>query len=296
MINGKEFIPLTELKNMPSNNAAGNPYYTVPTGVRIHLAWMLLSLPAAKRLNDVVERFQLVLGDKLQRDVDINKADDLLTLCGPQYGFQGDTPGNAKCYVFWQFSEPDRESGIAKENYALDMPEGLIGKFQLKLRANAAHPTILRGGVVQEPLEFVPRGLRNLSERGLPVIAKYKQTDLNPGGTSADLDTQISALNQGGLMALSVYNPATAGVITQAVMKIDNRDKWNVYKEDNDAILKYFGMNPRGGVIDLVPDLLDKQNDAWDMGAKRAFKFNIQTDVAMTGGQTIVAKVWGEME
>lgn len=295
MINGKMFIPLTDLQNgNPAANAAGLPYYDIPQDYRIHLAVILMQLPAGKKVADVVDRLQLKLGTNLQRDLQPNYWDDLLTIDGPQYGFKGDQPGSL-VYVPFQFTEPVRETPIPKENYALDMPLGLTGAFQVKLKANAAHPTIVRAFMVAEPLAGIPVGARNL-DRGLPVLAKYRQTDINPGGTTADLDTQIQALRVGRLMHMSLYDPLTTGKITEVDLKLDSVQKWSTFKADNDYILEYFSQTARAGVMSLVPDLMDKQNDAWDLGAANKFQLKITADAAMTGGMTVVTKSWERME
>lgn len=289
------FIPLTEIKNQPAGGAPGVVYYLLPGGLRIHLAGMLLSLPAGKLVEDLVDRVQFRLGTNNQRDLQPKYWDNLLTLDGPQYGFQGNQAGSAACYIPWQFSEPTRETPVAKTNFALDLRAGEVAAIALKLNANVTHPTVTRGFILAEPLEGV-RGPLNRSARDLPTLAKYKQTDINPGGTSSDLDTQIQALKSGRLISAQIYDPVTTGAVTEMSLKIDSADSWAAFKGDNDFLMRYFGLNPRAGIIDVVPDLLDDQSSAWNMSNANKLQLNIKSAAAMTGGVTVVTKTWEEME
>jgi hypothetical protein len=295
MKNGLELIELTNQKNIPGNNAPGTGYYELPGGYRYHTCFKRFGLPAGKVASEVFDFFQLRVGSKLSRQLQPNLWDDLLSLDNPRYGLQGNVPGG-NLYVPFQFTEVDRETGAAKTNYALDVVEGQTVRIETVFKANAAQPTLTRAFAMVEPLSQIPRDLWNVTPDGKPVIAKYTQTSLSPGGSDFDLDTDVEALDEGRLISLTLYDPATTGNIARTVLKIDGADKWDRYKADNDVELAYHGFTVRAGEMTLITDLLDKQSDAWNLGAKKSLKLKIYSDAAMTGGMKAVAKVWGAAE
>lgn len=292
-------IELTDVQNVPTAGNAPATYWQLPTGVRIHLAWARIRLAAATRLEDVAEYIELVIGSKFNRQLSPNRWHDLLTLDGAGYGLRNNEP-EQDVYIPWQFSEPYRETGAAKVNYALDLVDGVNAQIRVKFRANAAAalPVVIRAGAIVEDLDDVRRQINpatgkpavNYDGNGVPYLAKYYQIGTNPGGTEPDLDSQLSPVTRGRLVSLTLYNPATTGSVDRSVLKVGDTEIWDRYKADNDFELDYFGAVARAGRMDLVTDFLDRQNDAQ---AITKLKLRMQSAAGMTGGLTAVAKVWG---
>lgn len=287
-------IELTDVQNAPVANTASTTYFKLPDNLRIHLAWILLQLPAGKTLEELCQYIQLTIGSKESRQLTPVRWDELLTLDGPNYGLQGNVPGGL-CYIPFQFTEPYREGARAKDNYALDLVSGVFAAIRLKFNANANQPAIVRAGAVVESLDRVrARGADqvNYDKDGRPFLAKYYEIGINPGGSNPDLDTQLDPITRGRLVSLSLYNPLTTGSVDRSVLKLSGSDAWDRYKADNDFELSYFGATPRAGRMDYIADIIDAQNDAVPM-AKGAVKLRLESQAGMTGGMTAVAKVWG---
>jgi hypothetical protein len=301
---GLDFIELTDVQNVPTAGNAATTFWQLPTEARIHLAWARVTLAAGTRLQDVCEYIELAIGSKFQRQLTPNEWHDLLTLDGAGYGLRNNEPGQ-DVYIPWQFTEPYRETGSAKVNYALDLVRGQNAFIRLKFRANVAAnlPVIVRAGAIVEDLNevrkvMIPDGngkvrpAVNYDENGTPYLSKYYEIGTNPGGTKPDFDAQLDPITKGRLVSLTLYNPVTTGTVDRSILKVQGTEKWDRYKQDNDFELDYFGAVARAGRMDFITDLLDRQNDALPI-SKGALKLRLESAAGMTGGLTAVAKVWG---
>lgn len=299
MINGKRWQKLTGLINPPTNNQTNRSAIRLPSGVRILALEWLATLPVGSNVNACFNQAALRIGN-IQRECNVLELDDILSLDGPQYGILNDNIVGQLAFIPFPFAQSYRDTASARENFALDIPAGLVAYAELEYRSLAAAPALEVRALV-EPLDQVAPELRNLDSRGLPLLEKWYRTAPVAGGLSNDFDDLVPALKPGGeskgrVQSIHLYDP-TGAIISSVDIRIDGENVFEtVTKAEADIWLTRNGMSPVAGRFDIVPDIFNKNSDAWLMAAARKLQLRVNYSAAASGTVPIITKVYGSLD
>lgn len=299
MINGKRWNILTGVINPPSNNQTNRSAIRLPSGVRIHALEWWAGLTAGNNVNASFDAIALRIGN-LQREVNVLEHDDILSLDGPQCGIDGDNILGNLAAIPFPFSQSYRDTASGRENFALDLPSGVVAYAELQYRSLAAAPSLTVKALV-EPLEFIAPEDRNLDSRGLPLIEKWYRTAPVAGGLSNDFDDVVPALkpgveSKGRVQSIHLYDP-TGATISSVDIRIDGENVFEtVTKREADLWLSRNSMFPVAGRFDIVPDIFNKNSDAWDMSRAKSLKLKVNYSAAASGTVPIITKVFGPLD
>jgi hypothetical protein len=252
--------PLLEVSSVEPGRTAT---IRIPIDPRYHKLALAISA-TGQVLNQIVERFRLKIGTKVQRDVTPDHLDAIYRLYGQDgdlsYAIQNNVAGQTIQVPIW-FAEPWRKSYLAQRAFAWATGGSEPITLEVVIKSDAAADVDIQARAIYDnPLETSgPRA-------GLPLamggIVKWYETDIPVNGTTK---TWPDLEKADDLQQITLFDPDIESV--QFILGDVTIREYT--KEDADADLVGLGMTPDADAFHIVFDDDDDPLSALPLEARK---------------------------
>jgi hypothetical protein len=304
----KRLYKVGEVSNKPTAGVAAKMRFELLPGFRYYLAKARFYGGAAVKPFDAVESIKILKGsgsgDNVQLELTPAELNEHNSLFSPdKYGaiVEGggniDTPGEVARLTI-MFLDPERSQFIAQERTVLDLVNE-SAFIELGFTDDTTAGVYGELLVLAEPLNEVLADINAGRSAPLNVLPDGRSLFMIGASTSKVFNAnfvEVSDLARDReYFALHLYNPVGAA-ITEVIAKINEVDVWNATKADIDDINRTFDLHPVAGRTSIIPDLVGKTSDAWNLNgiAIGKFKLRVNFSASVNSNLKIVSFRYGQ--